>query len=275
MGQRQRGDGQHAETVDADEKRELVGAVQSAAVFHHAQVPGGNLVSDAVVEQNDAVGHVFRQPVAGQLPLPALSGDDRRHAFVLEPAKESTQLGAQNGLVGQAGEKHLERIEHDALGADGIDRMVEPDEQSLQIIHAARLDLAALDMHVIESDFFAPNQAGKVEPERGDVGDQFRLRFLESEHHARFIEMHRAAHEELGGEQRLTTAGTAAHQRGSSSGPPAAGDFVETLNARGTLGQRDGLGGFFPAGDFHEVGGLEPVFKSRIVILSGAKDPVG
>ena len=65
--QRQRRDGQHADALVADEKGKFVGAVQRAAIFHHAQMPRGNLVIDPVVEQDDAVGDVFLQPVAGQL----------------------------------------------------------------------------------------------------------------------------------------------------------------------------------------------------------------
>ncbi len=85
--------------VVADQEGKFVGAVQRAAVFDHPQVPRGDLVVDPVVEQDDAVGHVFLQPVAGELLAAALGRDDGGDALVLEPAEEPAQLGAQNGFV--------------------------------------------------------------------------------------------------------------------------------------------------------------------------------
>jgi len=70
--QPQRRDGQHADALVADQEREFVGAMQRAAIFHHAQMPRGNLLINPMVEQDDAVGHVFLQPVARQLIASAL-----------------------------------------------------------------------------------------------------------------------------------------------------------------------------------------------------------
>ena len=223
--------------VVADEERKFVGAMQRAAIFHHAQMPRGNLVIDPMVEQDDAVGHVFLQPVARQLFAPALGGDDGGHAFVLEPAEEPAQLGAQDGFVGQAGEQRFQRVQHHALGADGINRVIEPDEQPFQVILAGLLDFTALDVDVFEHNFFAPDQARQIESERRDVGLQLRVRLLEGHEHARLAELRRAAHEEFRGEQRLAATRAAADQRGPSARQSAAGDFVETLDARGTFGQ--------------------------------------
>ena len=81
--------------------------------------------------------------------LALLAGDDGGDALVLEPAEEPAQLGAQDGLVGQAGEERLEGVEHDALGADGVDGVAEADEQAFQVVFAGLLDLAALDADVV------------------------------------------------------------------------------------------------------------------------------
>jgi hypothetical protein len=72
---------------------------------------------------------------------------------------------------------------------------------------------------------------------RRDVGLQLRLRLLEGHENARLAELHGAAHEEFRGEQRLAAARAAADQRGPPTRQPATGDFVETLDARRTLGQ--------------------------------------
>ena len=48
-----------AEAIVANEEREFVRAVQGTAIFNHAQMPRGNLVVDAMIQQDDAVGHVF------------------------------------------------------------------------------------------------------------------------------------------------------------------------------------------------------------------------
>ncbi len=214
-------------------------------------MPRGNLLIDPVVEQDDAVGHVFLQPVARQLFAPALGGDDGGHAFVLEPAEEPAQLGAQDGFVGQAGEQRFQRVQHHALGADGINREVQPDEQPFQVILAGLRDFTALDVDVVEHNLLAPDQARQIKSERRDVGLQLRFRLLEGHEHARLVELHRAAHEEFHGQQRLAAPRAAADQRRPPARQPAAGDFVETLDARGALGQMSRRGGGFGNGLFH------------------------
>ncbi len=96
----------------------------------------------AVVEQDDAVGDVLLEPLARELALAALAGDDRGDALVLQPAKQAAQLRAQERLVGEAAEEGLERVEHHALGADRVDGKPEPQEQALEVVLAGFLDLA-------------------------------------------------------------------------------------------------------------------------------------
>ena len=249
--QPQRRDGQHSDAVVTDEEGIFIGAMRRAAVFHHPQMPRGNLFIDPMVEHDDTVGHIFLQPMARQVFAPGLGSDERRHAFVFEPAEEPAQLGAQDGLVGQAGEQRFQRVQHHAFGADGINRVTEPDEQPFQVILAGLLDFTALDVNVIEQNFFAPDQARQIKSEQRDVALQLGFRLLEGHENARLAELHRSAHEEFRGQQRLAATRAAAHQRGPPARQPAAGDFVETLDARRTLGQTSSRRGGFGTIIYH------------------------
>ena len=132
-----------------------------AAVLDHAQPPGRDLVVDAVVEQDHAVGDVLLQALPGQRPVAALAGDDGRDPLVLQPAEQPPQLGAQDGLVGQAGEERLERVEDDPLGADRVDRVAEADEQPLEVVLAGLLDLAPVDLDVIDDELLLGDELGR------------------------------------------------------------------------------------------------------------------
>ena len=102
-------------------------------------------------------------------------------------------------------------------------------------------------MDVVDHDFLAADEAREVETQRGDVGLEFLFRLLERHEHAGFVELRRAAHEKFGCQQRLAAAGATADERRASAGQSAARDLVESLDARGTLGQQRG-------GDFASVG---------------------
>ena len=208
--------------------------MQCPAKFHHAQMPRGDLIDDPVVEQDDAIGHILFQPVAGELIASALGRDDGRHAFFLEPAEKPSQLGSKDGLIGQAGEKRFKRVQDDALGADGVYRRIETDEQTFEVIVAAFPDFTALKMDVVDHDLFAPNQAGKIETERRNVRLQLRFRLLEGHQDARFTEACRTSNEKLHGKQRLAAPCAAADQCGTPPRQSAIRDFIQTLNARGT-----------------------------------------
>ena len=71
-----RGHGQHGDAVALDQEGILVGAVGGAAVLDDAQAAGQNRVGDAVIEQDDAVGNVFFEAVAGECAFAAFAGDD-------------------------------------------------------------------------------------------------------------------------------------------------------------------------------------------------------
>ena len=59
-----------------DQERIFVGAMLGAAVFHDAHAAGGNLVLDAMVEQNHAVGDIFFEAVARERAFAPFRGDD-------------------------------------------------------------------------------------------------------------------------------------------------------------------------------------------------------
>ena len=206
-----------------------------AAVLDDAQPARRDLVVDAVVEQDHAVRDVLLEPLPGQQALAALAGDDGGHASVLQPAEQPPQFGAQDAVVRQAGEQRFDRVEHDALGADRLDRVAEPDEQPFEIVLAGLLDLAAFDADVVDGQFLRRDQLRKVEAERRDVLGDLLAALLEGHEDAGLAELQRAIHQELHGQQRLAAAGAAADERRPAGWQAAAGDLVETANPRWCL----------------------------------------
>ena len=175
----QRSDGQHAEAVLVDQEGIFVGAVSRAAVFDHAQPPRGNLVFDAVIEQNDAIGNIFFQAVARQCAVAALGGDDGRHALVLEPAEQPAQLRAQDALVMKSGEQVLDGVEHHPLGVNRIDGGANADEQTFQIVVAGFLNLTGLDANEIDDQLFLLDQLVEIEAQGANVAAPVPRRFLQ------------------------------------------------------------------------------------------------
>ena len=92
---------------------------------------------------------------------------------------------------------------------------------------------------------------GQIEAKRRHIGDHLGLRLLEGHQHARLVELRRAAHEEFRPEQRFAAARAAADQSGPSARQAAAGDFIQALDAGGTLGQAPRRTGGFGAVRFH------------------------
>ena len=155
----QRRKGEDREPVIADEERVLVDAVTRAAVLYDAQAPRRDLILDAKVEEDHAVGHVLLEAVACERFIAALGGYDRRHPFVLQPSKEPAQLGAQNVFVGESREEHLDRVEQNALGADGVDRVSEPDEKAVQVVIARFLELGRFEHHLVHDQLLLRDEA--------------------------------------------------------------------------------------------------------------------
>ena len=82
-----------------------------------------DLVGDAMVEQDHAVGDVFLETEAGERIFAALAGDDRSYAEGFQELKQPANFRAQQCRVGEAGKQRLDRVEHDALRADRLDRV--------------------------------------------------------------------------------------------------------------------------------------------------------
>ena len=119
---------QHGNAVALNEEGILVGPVRGAAVLDDAQAPRQHRFGDPVVEQDDAVGNVLFQAVAGQRAFSALAGDDGSELSLLEPAEQAPKFGPQDRFVFESGEQGLDAVEQHPLGADRIHGMTEPDE---------------------------------------------------------------------------------------------------------------------------------------------------
>jgi hypothetical protein len=234
----QRGDRHDADAVVVDQERVLVRAVGRASVLHDPQPPRGALLLDAVVEQDHAVGHVLLEPLAGERAVAALARDHGGDAPVLEPAEQPPQLGPQDRVVREAAEQALDRVEHDALGAERVDRVAQPHEQAAEVVVAGLVDLAALDAHVVDQDALAPLELRQVHPERADVLGQLFPRLLEAHEDAGLPEARCAVHQELEREEGLAAARAATDQRWPSDGEAPARDLVQPLDARRRFGDR-------------------------------------
>lgn len=99
-----------------------------APVLHDTEPPGGHLLGDPMIEQNDAIGDIFFQTLAGELPFAALAGDNGGDALVLEPAKQPSQFRTQDRGIGKATEERFNGVQHHALGRDGVDGQPQTDE---------------------------------------------------------------------------------------------------------------------------------------------------
>ena len=166
MLQAERRDGCHRHALLVDEKRVLVRAVRRAPVLHDAKSPRRDPCADPVFQEDDTVGDVFFQPLAGESSLSALAGNDRGDALVFEPAEEPPQLRPNDGLVRKRREKGFDRVQHDTTRSDRIDGITEPNEQTLEVVLAGFLDLGTLNTDVIHHQLLLLDERREVEPER-------------------------------------------------------------------------------------------------------------
>jgi len=155
--------GKNAESVLVDQEWVFVGAVRRAAVFHDAKPSGGDLVGHAMVEENNAIGDVLFESVTGECPFAAFGGNHGGDSLVFQPAEQAAQFSTQNALVLESGEQVLDCVENHALRADTINGGTETDEESLQIVIAGLVDLAAFHANVIEGQLFFIRQFIQVE----------------------------------------------------------------------------------------------------------------
>jgi len=96
-----------------------------------------------MVEEDHAVRYVLFQPMARQCSGAPLASNDCGDAFFFEPAKQPAQLVSQNEGIGECGKDRLNGIDGDPFCADGVDRMTEAQEQTLEIVFAGFFDLAS------------------------------------------------------------------------------------------------------------------------------------
>src|ERR1700722_976844 len=184
-----------------------------------------------MIERDHAIGHVFFDALARQRPIAALAGDEGCDALYLQPAKQPPQFGPQDRLIVEPGEKRFNRVESDALGADRRNRVLQPNEQALEIIFAGFLDLAAFDGNIVHREQLPLDEIIEVEPQGSDVAFELLLVLLEAHEDAGFVVVARPAGDEFHGQLGLAAAGAAADQRSSAARKPAAGDLIEPGDA--------------------------------------------
>ena len=160
----------------------------------------------AMVERDHRVGDVFLETLAREHLLAALGRDDRGDAAVAHPAEQAPQLGAQDAGVLETAKQGLDGVEHDALGADLPDRVVEPHEQSFEIVFAGFLDLAAIHVDVVDDQLLLRDQRVEVITERPHVLRELIGVLLERHEHAGLGELLGAVHEKADSEQCLAGA---------------------------------------------------------------------
>ena len=99
-----------------------------------------------------------------------------------------------------------------------------------EVVFAGFLDLAAIDVDVVDEQLFLRDQLVEVVAQRAHVLRKLGGVFLERQQHAGLAVMLRAVHEEADAEQCLAGSGAAGDERGSSLGKSAIGDVVEPRN---------------------------------------------
>ena len=228
--QLQRGHRQHRDAAPIDEERILVRAVARAAVLDDAKPARRDLIVDAMVEKDDAVGDVLLEALTRERVDAAFAGDDGRDAAFLQPGEQAPQLGAQHAGVAQSGEERFDRVEHDAARADRAQRVVETDEEAFEVVFSGLLDLRALDPDVFERQALPLDEIGEVVAERRDILDDVVFGLFER-HEDAALAARGAVNQELQAEERLAAAGPAADERRPAVRQPAARDLVEAVDS--------------------------------------------
>ena len=169
--ERDRRDRLHGKPAGRDQERVLVGLVRRPAVLDHLQPPGGDLLALPVIQGDHAVAHVLLDPVSGhRVVIAALAGHDRGHGPVLQPAEQPAQLSPHDRLRLEHAEQRFDAVEHDPPGPDALDRLVQQQEQRLEV-ELPRLDhLDWLCPERIDDQEPVFQQPVKVEAQRGEVG---------------------------------------------------------------------------------------------------------
>jgi len=209
--------------------------VHGAAVLEDTKPPGGNIAFQAMIEHDDAIGDILFQPLACQRGFAPLSGDDGGYAFLLEPAEQAPYFGAYDKRTAQGGEERLDRIQHHAPRADGINREPQTNEKAFQVILARLLDLRSIDMNVIDRQGLLGHQSVQIMAKGGRVRSQLFRAFFEGHIDALLLELLDAMNQELHGQERLAATGAPAYQCRPSPGQAPASNLVKPRDAGGAL----------------------------------------
>ena len=116
-----------------------------------------------------------------------------------------------------------------------LDRVVDADEESFEVVLASLLDLAPLDVNVIDHQLLLVDQVVEVEAEGPDVLGQLLAGLLERDENPGLVELGGPANQELHGEDGLAASGGTADERGPAPGQAAAGDLIEPGDAGQSL----------------------------------------
>ena len=186
-----------------------------------------------MIEDDHAIRYVFFDSVAGQGVLTTFACDDRCDTSVLEPLEEPAQLGAQHHRIGKTREQRFDRVEHDAFCSDRRDRVVEADEEGLEVKFAGLFEFTAFDLDVIDQQLAGCDQRADIEPEGRDVVCEIGACLLERHEHAVLSVLADATNEKLHGQKGLAATGRAADQRRPSTRKPPIRDLVQAADAAG------------------------------------------
>ena len=174
-----------------------------------------------MIEQDHAVGDVFLETETRERVLAAFAGDNRSYPERFQELKQPPNFRAQQRGVREAGEQRLDRIQHYPLRTDRLDRILEPDEQSLEIVLTGLGNFVGIDMDVVDRELALAHQFVEIEIKRGGVNDQLVLGFLEGDENARFPVVACAVDQKLDREHGLAASSAAADERRTSAREPA------------------------------------------------------
>src|ERR1700720_519230 len=106
-------------------------------VLDDAQTPGRDLLPDAMVQQDDAVGDELLNAVPGQLVrLVPLGSNNRGQSSLFEPIEEAADFGAEDRWVGQIAEERLNGVQDNSPRPNPLDGIGNSYEEALEVILA-------------------------------------------------------------------------------------------------------------------------------------------
>ena len=153
-----------------DQERVLVGSVRRPAILDYPQTAGGDLLVHPVVENDHAVRYVLLDPVPGERVAGPLAGHHGGDGTVLEPPEQPAQLRPHDGLARERAEQPFNGVEHDPLGPDALDGVVDQGEQRLKVELPRLDDFRGIRPEGMHHEQPVPLQPVEVESERGHVG---------------------------------------------------------------------------------------------------------